>query len=71
MSNVEALAKQVKSLNFEEKCRLVHLVPELLRLDEEFLLRRWRSARKDLQCGHVVTVSKALAKGKAKRRATK
>lgn len=71
MSNVKELAQQVKNLSFEEKRRLVHLVPELLRLDEEFLLQRWQSARKDLECGHVVTIEKALAKAKAKRRATK
>lgn len=71
MGNVKELAQRVKLLTLEEKCRLIRLVPELLRLDEEFLLQRWQSARKDLQCGRVVTIDKALAKAKAKHRATK
>lgn len=65
MSNVKELAQQVKNLSFEEKRRLVHLVPELLRLDEEFLLQRWQSARKDLECGHVVTIEKSSSKGQS------
>ncbi|MCS6936017.1 MAG: hypothetical protein NZ610_05165 [Candidatus Bipolaricaulota bacterium] len=52
----------MKRLSWEEKRRLVRLVPELLRLDEEFLLQRWRSAREDLECGRLVTPEKALAK---------
>jgi len=71
MKDVKELARQVKNLSFEEKCRLVRLVPELLRLDEEFLLHRWQSARKDLACSRLVTAEKALASAKAKRRATK
>lgn len=71
MESVKELARRVKRLTLEEKRRFIQLVPELLRLDEEFLLRRWQSARKDLECGYVVTIEKALAKAKAKRRATK
>lgn len=71
MESVKELAHKIQRLSTEEKRRLIRLVPELLRLDEEFLLHRWRSARKDLQCGQVVTTEKALAKAKAKRRTTK
>lgn len=69
MSIVKELAQQIRSLSLKEKRRLVQLVPELLHLDEEFLLRRWQAARKDVECGRVVTAEEALAK--AKRSATK
>ncbi len=69
--NVKELARQVKKLSPEEKCYLVQLVPELLRLDEEFLLHRRQLAQEDLECGRAITAEEALAKAKAKRRAIK
>ena len=71
MESVRELAQRINGLSSAEKKELVRLVPDLLRIDEEFLLARWRLAREDLECERVTEASTAIKKAKSHRRATK
>lgn len=67
-SQVTQLADQVASLSLEEKYELVTLVPELLKLDEQFILSRHREALEDKAAGRTIDVFEAVKKVKAQRR---
>jgi len=61
---VRELAKQIKRLDHGSKIELIRLVPDLLRLDEEFILERRRQAREDRKWGRTMDAASAIAQEK-------
>jgi len=64
---VRELAKQIKRLDHGSKIELVRLVPDLLRLDEQFILERRRLAREDRKWGRTMDAALAIAREKRRR----
>lgn len=65
---IENLAEQIANLTIEEQCQLVIQVPQLLRLDEEFILQRRKEAQEALKSGNVVEGFTAIARAKERRK---
>lgn len=66
-SRLRELASQIAKLTSEEQRQLVRIVPQLLKLDEEFILSRQKKAHKDLAEGKAINGYEAISKTKAKR----
>jgi len=64
---VRELAKQIKRLDHGSKVELVRLVPDLLKLDEQFILERRRQAREDRKWGRTMGAASAIAREKRRR----
>ncbi len=64
---INNLADQIASLTVEEQCQLIMQVPQLLRLDEEFILQRRKEAQKAFKLGNVVDGFIAIARAKERR----
>lgn len=67
-SHVLQLADQVASLSLEEKYELVTLVPDLLKLDEQFILSRHREALEDKAAGKTIDAFEAVKNAKERRK---
>jgi len=69
---VRELAKQIKRLDQGSKIELVRLVPDLLKLDEQFILERRRQAREDRKWGRTMDAALAItAERKRRKKSTK
>ncbi len=62
------VAEAFAELTPQERKKAIGLVPELLGIDEAFILRRRRQARRDLLAGKTVPARQAIAGAQAKRR---
>jgi hypothetical protein len=69
MRTARQVAQAFAELPLPERKKAVELVPELLRIDEAFILRRRRQARRDLLAGRTVPAHDAVARARTKRRA--
>jgi hypothetical protein len=65
---VRELAKQIKRLDHGSKIELVRLVPDLLKLDELFILERRRQAREDRKWGRTTDAASAIAAERKRRK---
>lgn len=66
-SQVAQLADQVANLSLEEKYELITLVPDLLKLDEQFILSRRKEALEDKAIGKTIDAFKAVENAKARK----
>ncbi len=66
-SQVAQLADQVANLSLEEKYELITLVPDLLKLDEQFILSRRKEALEDKTIGKTIDAFKAVETAKARK----
>lgn len=66
MPTAQQVAQAFAKLTPQERKEAIQLVPELLRIEEAFILRRWRQARRDLLAGRVVPAHQAIASAQAK-----
>ncbi len=64
---IRELAKQIKRLDHGSKVELVRLVPDLLRLDEEFILERRRQAMEDRKWGWTMDAALGIKREKRHR----
>lgn len=68
MLTAREVAQAFARLSPRERRKAIELVPELLWLDEEFILRRGRQGRRDLLAGRTLSAREAIARVQAKRR---
>ncbi len=69
MRTARQVARAFAELAPRDRRRVIELVPELLRIDEAFILRRRRQARRDFWAGRTVPAHDAVAVARATRRA--
>ncbi len=67
MPTAQQVAQAFAKLTPQERRKAIQLVPELLRVEEAFILRRRRQARRDLLAGRAVPAHQAIARAQAKR----
>ena len=67
MRTARLVAQAFAKLPPHERKKAIELVPELLRVDEAFILRRRRQARRDLLAGRTVPARVAIGRARAKR----
>jgi len=67
MPTAQQVAQAFAKLTPQERRKAIELVPELLRVEEAFILRRRRQARRDLLAGKTIPVNQAVARAQAKR----
>jgi len=67
MRTARQVAEAFAELTPRERRRAIELVPELLRVDEAFILRRRSQARRDLLAGRTVSARHAILAAQAKR----
>ena len=68
MPTARQVAEAFAELSPGERRKAIELVPELLRVDEAFILRRHREGRRDLLAGRTVSARQAIAQAQAKLR---
>ncbi len=68
MRTARQVARAFAELTPHERKRAIELVPELLRRDEAFILRRRRQGRRDLLAARTVPAQRAIDRAVAKRR---
>lgn len=68
MPTARQVAQAFAELSPRERKKAIELVPELLKVDEAFILRRRRHARRDLLAGRTVSAYQAIALVQLKRR---
>jgi hypothetical protein len=68
MRTARQVAEAFAELTPRERRRAIELVPELLRVDQAFILRRRTQARRDLLAGRTVSARDAIVAARAKRR---
>ncbi len=67
MPTAQQVAQAFAKLTPQERRKAIELVPELLRVEEAFILRRRRQARRDLLAGKTIPANQAVARAQAKR----
>jgi gamma-glutamyl phosphate reductase len=68
MRTARQVAQAIAELTPHERKKVIELVPDLLRREEAFVLRRRRQGRRDLLAGRTVSAQQALIRVLAKRR---
>ena len=68
MRTARQVAQAFAELTPHERKKAIELVPELLRREEAFILRRRRQGRRDLLAGRTVSAQDAIVRALAKRR---
>jgi hypothetical protein len=68
MRTARQVAQAFADLTPRERKKAIELVPELLRRDESFILRRRTQGRRDLLAGRAVSAQEAVLRALAKRR---
>jgi len=68
MRTARQVAQAFAELTPHERKKAVELVPELLRREEAFVLRRRRQAHRDLLAGKTVSTQEAIVRAEARRR---
>jgi len=68
MRTARQVAQAFAELTPYERKKAIELVPELLRREEAFILRRRRQGRRDLLAGRTVSAQGAIVRALAKRR---
>ena len=68
MPTARQVAQAFAELSPKERKRAIALVPELLRIDDTFILRRRRQGRRDLLAGRTISAQQAIAQALTKRR---
>ena len=68
MRTARQVAEAFAELPPQQRRKVIELVPELLRRDEAFILRRRRQARRDLLAGRTLPAREAIPRALAKRR---
>jgi len=67
MRTASQVAQAFAELTPRERKKAIELVPDLLRHDEAFILRRRRQGRRDLLAGRTVSAQRAVNQAVAKR----
>jgi hypothetical protein len=68
MRTARQVARAFAELTPHERKKAIELVPELLRRDESFILRRRTQGRRDLLAGRTVSAQEAVLRALVKRR---
>jgi hypothetical protein len=68
MRTAHQVARAFAELTPRERRKAIELVPDLLRRDEAFILRRRRQGRQDLLAGRTVSAQEAIFRAVARRR---
>lgn len=68
MRTARQVAQAFAELSPLERKRAIDFVPELLRTDEAFILRRRRQGRRDILAGRTVAAQQAISRSLGKRR---
>jgi len=68
MRTAHQVARAFAELTPRERKKAIELIPELLRRDEPFILRRRRQGHRDLLAGRTVSALEAIVRALARRR---
>lgn len=67
-AKLNELASQINRLSSQEQMALIRLVPQLLKTDEEFIVKRRKDANKDFIEGKTVDAYKVISALKSKKK---